>query len=115
MSIVSVQGTFGPFVPASAVEVPLWFAVTLRKRSRCSIAPPNWLELDALTQVLAAEQAEAEAFQALPYHYVEVCTTSERHVSNALRVARSLPLPLPFLFRFLFRSDCVAAFRLRRR
>ena len=38
-------------MPNSAVQVPLWFAVTLRKRNRCSIAPPDWLELEALAEV----------------------------------------------------------------
>lgn len=69
-----ISGTFGPFVPNTAVEVPLWFAVTLRKRSRCTIAPPEWLELQALTQVLEEEQSNTEAFQPLPYHYIEVAS-----------------------------------------
>ena len=43
-----VTGNFGPFVPQTAVEVPLWLAVLLRKRRMCSVVPPDWLQGDAL-------------------------------------------------------------------
>lgn len=65
------QGTFGPFVPNTEVEVPLWFAVTLRRRQKCVVAPPPWLALEPLTKVLE-EERKHDSFTELPYHYVEV-------------------------------------------
>jgi len=70
-----ISGTFGPFVPGMSVEVPLWFAVTLRKRQHCQIVPPPWLGLEALRTVLDREQTDHDNFQGgedLPYHYIEI-------------------------------------------
>ena len=38
-----VGGDVGPFVPAVPVDVPLWLAITLKKRGRCKIQPPEWM------------------------------------------------------------------------
>lgn len=37
-------GTFGPFNPPWPTEVPLWIALDLRKRKKCTIRPPAWLD-----------------------------------------------------------------------
>ena len=67
-----VTGNFGPFVPQTAVEVPLWLAVLLRKRRMCSVVPPDWLQGDALEAARAGEAGDAEAFGDVPFHYQEV-------------------------------------------
>jgi hypothetical protein len=38
-----VGGDVGPFVPAVPVDVPLWLAISLKKRGRCKIQPPEWM------------------------------------------------------------------------
>lgn len=38
------QGVFGPFEPQVPTEVPLWLAVTLKRRQQCQIQAPDWLE-----------------------------------------------------------------------
>lgn len=38
-----LSGTYGPFRPPSHAEVPLWLALSLRKKRKCVIIPPDWL------------------------------------------------------------------------
>ncbi|XP_055811298.1 DNA replication complex GINS protein PSF2 [Solanum dulcamara] len=66
-----ISGDFGPFRPQIAAQVPLWLAVALKKRGKCTIRPPEWMSVEKLTQVLEAER-DAEKFQLLPFHYVEI-------------------------------------------
>ncbi|XP_028754083.1 DNA replication complex GINS protein PSF2-like [Neltuma alba] len=63
---------FGPFAPQIATQVPLWLAMALKKRGKCSIHPPEWMSVDNLTQVLEAERESQEMSQKLPFYYVEI-------------------------------------------
>ncbi|XP_021295973.1 DNA replication complex GINS protein PSF2 [Herrania umbratica] len=67
-----ICGDFGPFLPQIATPVPLWLAVALKKRGKCAIRPPLWMSVEKLTQVLEGERDSQGAFQALPFHYVEI-------------------------------------------
>ncbi|KAI9077881.1 hypothetical protein K1719_040142 [Acacia pycnantha] len=67
-----ISGDFGPFVPQIATQVPLWLAVALKKRGKCSIRPPEWMSIDNLTQVVEAERESQEMSEKLPFHYVEI-------------------------------------------
>lgn len=65
-------GDFGPFLPQIATRVPLWLAVGLKKRGKCTIQPPDWMSVERLTQVFEAERGSPGSFQPLPFHYVEI-------------------------------------------
>ncbi|KAA8534203.1 hypothetical protein F0562_031604 [Nyssa sinensis] len=67
-----ICGDFGPFRPQIATQVPLWLAVALKKRGKCTIRPPEWMSVEKLTQVLEAERDSERFFQPLPFHYVEI-------------------------------------------
>ncbi|CAK9135619.1 unnamed protein product [Ilex paraguariensis] len=67
-----ICGDFGPFRPQIATQVPLWLAVALKKRGKCTIRPPEWMSVDKLTQLLEAERDTERVFQPLPFHYVEI-------------------------------------------
>ncbi|KAF8008962.1 hypothetical protein BT93_J0072, partial [Corymbia citriodora subsp. variegata] len=67
-----ICGDFGPFLPQIAAQVPLWLAVALKKRGKCTIRPPEWMSLEKLTRVLEAERDSEREFQSLPFHYVEI-------------------------------------------
>tara|TARA_B110001452_G_C15196029_1_gene415155 strand:+ start:200 stop:811 length:612 start_codon:yes stop_codon:yes gene_type:complete len=82
--------------PPNPIEVPLWLALFYKKRDKCRIIPPDWLEpgartrpgmpllaasaahrlplpwTDALERVLGEEKGNQNAFAELPFHYVEV-------------------------------------------
>ncbi|KAL2940471.1 DNA replication complex GINS protein PSF2 [Bienertia sinuspersici] len=67
-----ISGDYGPFRPQIATQVPLWLAVALKRRGKCTIRPPEWMSIDRLTQVLEAERDSPKEFQPLPFHYVEI-------------------------------------------
>ncbi|MED6202921.1 DNA replication complex GINS protein PSF2 [Stylosanthes scabra] len=43
-----ISGDFGPFIPQIVAQVPLWLAVALKKRGKCSICPPQWMSVGEL-------------------------------------------------------------------
>jgi len=67
-----ICGDFGPFYPQIPAKVPLWLAVALKKRGKCTIRTPDWMTVDRLTQVLEAERESSREFQPLPFHYIEI-------------------------------------------
>lgn len=70
-SLNFICGDYGPFYPQLAAQVPLWLALALKKRGKCTIRLPQWMSIENLTQVLEAER-DSHAFQPLPFHYVEI-------------------------------------------
>jgi len=38
-----ICGDFGPFYPQVPTKVPLWLAVALKKRGKCTIRTPDWM------------------------------------------------------------------------
>ncbi|XP_057539561.1 DNA replication complex GINS protein PSF2 [Amaranthus tricolor] len=88
-----ISGDYGPFRPQIAAQVPLWLAVALKKRGKCSIRPPEWMSIDKLTQVLEAEREFPKEFQPLPFHFVEIARLLFDHAKDDisdLYMARSL-------------------------
>ncbi|XP_020276701.1 DNA replication complex GINS protein PSF2 [Asparagus officinalis] len=67
-----ICGDYGPFFPQIATRVPLWLAVALRKRGKCTIRSPEWMSVERLTQVLESERESPREFQPLPFHYIEI-------------------------------------------
>ncbi|WFD38629.1 DNA replication protein psf2 [Malassezia japonica] len=66
-----LSGTYGPFRPPAHAEVPLWLALSLRKKRKCVIIPPDWLSVDALTEYVRQETTSLP-FAPLPLHYVAI-------------------------------------------
>ncbi|OMO96851.1 GINS complex, subunit Psf2 [Corchorus olitorius] len=81
-SLNFICGDFGPFLPQIATEVPLWLAVALKKRGKCAIRPPQWMSVENLTRILEGERDSQGAFQALPFHYVEISTLLFDHARD---------------------------------
>lgn len=38
-----LSGVYGPFRPPQRTLVPLWLALTLKKKGKCYIIPPEWM------------------------------------------------------------------------
>ncbi|KAI5578799.1 hypothetical protein BDE02_08G050300 [Populus trichocarpa] len=70
-SLNFICGDYGPFHPQLAAQVPLWLAVALKKRGKCTIRPPQWMSIENLAQFLELER-DSHAFQPLPFHYLEI-------------------------------------------
>lgn len=43
-----LTGTYGPFRPPAQAQVPLWLAISLRKKRKCVVVPPAWLSVGTL-------------------------------------------------------------------
>lgn len=65
-------GTYGPFKPSKAVQVPLWLGMQFKKSKKCQILPPIWMDMGFLTSRVQEEKI-TEALQELPYYFFEIC------------------------------------------
>ncbi|KAK7256189.1 hypothetical protein RIF29_29627 [Crotalaria pallida] len=77
-----ISGDFGPFTPQIVTKVPMWLAVALKKRGKCSICPPQWMSVEKLTHVLEAERDSQEMSEQLPFHYVEISRLLFEHARD---------------------------------
>ena len=79
-----ICGDFGPFKPQTPLSVPLWLAIALKKRHRCSIQQPNWLTVESLTAILREEKdgLSKNDLSGLPFHYMEVASLLFNNASD---------------------------------
>ncbi|KAL7423832.1 DNA replication protein psf2 [Cryptotrichosporon argae] len=66
-----LSGIYGPFTPPSAASVPLWLALSLKRRRKCRVVPPAWLAAEPLQQLLQAERENQDGFEELPRRFIE--------------------------------------------
>ena len=74
-------------------------AAYLKKRDKCFIKLPEWLEPDNLQASLAEERDNPDRFSALPHHYVEIAKELLQIASDDLPEASPLPLSPAAHFR----------------
>lgn len=67
----TISGNYGPFKPPFKASLPLWIAKSLLKKGKASIVPPEWLNVEELTNKLEEEKREI-GFSNLPFHYLEI-------------------------------------------
>ncbi|XP_063900257.1 DNA replication complex GINS protein PSF2-like [Zophobas morio] len=88
-----IRKDYGPFEPSLPVEVPLWLAMNLKKRSRCRIVSPPWLNTEFLTKKIEEEQ-EKEQLSELPAYALEIGMRVLKYapddISNATQTRISL-------------------------
>lgn len=66
-----ISGDFGPLIAGLPCELPLWLAITLRRKGKCIIQPPDWMSVESLERFVAHERTEA-TFESLPFYYIEI-------------------------------------------
>ena len=71
---VRSQGTYGPFRPQMPTRVPLWLALFLKRRRRCTIVTPDWLHKGASQREIHRESGRGgltreveRPFQVMPF------------------------------------------------
>ncbi|WVQ85406.1 hypothetical protein IAT38_007571 [Cryptococcus sp. DSM 104549] len=90
-SIRLISGVYGPFRPPSACNVPMWLALSLKRKRKCKILPPSWMTVEALQAVLKDEKENAEGFERLPRRFLEISkvlldvASDDLHEQGALR------------------------------
>lgn len=64
----------GPFKPGIPTNVPIWVAINLKQRQKCRINPPDWLNVEKLSD-FKDEENESEVFTKPPSHcYMETAS-----------------------------------------
>ncbi len=66
------QGTVDEMRPPEPIRVPLWLALFFKKRDKCRLTPPEWLDPEALEKTLNDERTNTGQFAEIPFHYIEV-------------------------------------------
>lgn len=66
-----LSGQFGPLTGGFPAVVPLWLAITLRKRGKCTIQIPDWMSVTSLEQRVNEERTQ-RMLSDLPFHYMEI-------------------------------------------
>ena len=66
-----ISGDYGPLVAGLPSELPLWLAITLRRKGKCTIQIPDWMSVESLERYVSHERTEAN-FEDLPFHYIEI-------------------------------------------
>lgn len=55
-----ITGEIGPFRAGIPTKVPLWLASDLRRRQKCRIVPPDWMNLESLNQLNSEERTSGK-------------------------------------------------------
>jgi GINS complex subunit 2 len=66
------SGSYGPFKPNKAVNVPIWLAIQFKKKNRCKIIPPIWMDVELLIDKLEFEK-KSNSLGDLPFYFYEIC------------------------------------------
>lgn len=66
--LLAMQDTYGPFEPNSCVDVPIWLALMLHKRRKCTILQPAWMEKDKLAGELCSRSCKGMRHVAAGQH-----------------------------------------------
>lgn len=69
--LLFTSGSFGPLEAGDPCIVPLWLAITLRKRGKCTIVIPDWMSAASLEQNIINEKSQ-DVFTQIPFHYREI-------------------------------------------
>lgn len=56
-AIYLIGGDVGPFRASIPCRVPLWVALSLKRQQYCKIIPPEWMDVDMLTELRQQEKA----------------------------------------------------------
>ncbi|GMK55652.1 hypothetical protein CspeluHIS016_0207080 [Cutaneotrichosporon spelunceum] len=67
-----LSGVYGPFRPPARARVPLWLALSLKRKRKCRIVPPAWLAVEPLTALIKEEREQSEGFEVLPRRFFQV-------------------------------------------
>ncbi|CAD6184851.1 unnamed protein product [Caenorhabditis auriculariae] len=66
-----ISGDVGPFEASIPAKVPVWMATMLKRKHHCHIVCPEWMTVDELKQILAAEN-EIMPLTQLPDFFFEL-------------------------------------------
>ncbi|KAN0032797.1 hypothetical protein ACTFIV_006720 [Dictyostelium citrinum] len=71
-SLIFLSGEYGPFVPSFPIDIPLWLAISLKKKKKCVITPPDWMTYNKLKIKYEEENYIKDGFVELPENFIEI-------------------------------------------
>ena len=77
-----IAGRFGPLEAGLPCNVPLWFALQLRKSGKCIIEVPDWLTIESLQRTLEDDKVSPNRLSPLPYYYIEIAHLLLNHAKE---------------------------------
>ena len=81
-SLQFICGDLPELKPSIPAVVPMWVAMFLRKREKCRIVTPAWMEADTLLATLDDERRHQDRFAPLPYNYIEIAKDLMQYASE---------------------------------
>eukprot|EP01038_Epipyxis_sp_PR26KG_P013276 gene13276-17789_t len=66
-----LSGNFGPLTSGMPCDIPLWLAITLRKKGLCTIKTPDWMTIEALETSVSNERTQ-KILGNVPFQYMEI-------------------------------------------
>eukprot|EP00188_Purpureofilum_apyrenoidigerum_P000332 Plantae.Rhodophyta-Purpureofilum_apyrenoidigerum.ctg11393.p1 GENE.Plantae.Rhodophyta-Purpureofilum_apyrenoidigerum.ctg11393~~Plantae.Rhodophyta-Purpureofilum_apyrenoidigerum.ctg11393.p1 ORF type:complete len:213 (+),score=33.95 Plantae.Rhodophyta-Purpureofilum_apyrenoidigerum.ctg11393:128-766(+) len=85
-----LTGTYGPFRPGVAEEVPLWVALAMKKLKACKILPPSWMEIKELERIVEDERLNKSELNPIPFYYAEIAALILHYASEDLRAVATI-------------------------
>ncbi|KAI9315048.1 DNA replication complex GINS protein PSF2 [Obelidium mucronatum] len=76
-----LSGEYGPFRPPLKSKVPLWLALSLKRKGKCTIVPPVWLDAEYLEAKLEEERS-SPGFTDMPFLWLETANLLTKHAQD---------------------------------
>ncbi|KAL1132088.1 hypothetical protein AAG570_010046 [Ranatra chinensis] len=67
-----ICGEVGPFRAGLPLSVPIWVALDLRRRHKCKVIPPDWMDVEILEGLLEAEKNSTYFTKMPSEHYMGI-------------------------------------------
>lgn len=85
-----ISGTFGPLEAGLPCDVPLWMAISLRKKRLCKIKVPDWMTIDNIREKIREERNSGGVFVKLPFHYIEISSLLLKYARDDMQSPEEL-------------------------
>ncbi|KAK5581901.1 hypothetical protein RB653_003481 [Dictyostelium firmibasis] len=96
-SLIFLSGEYGPFVPSFPIDIPLWLAISLKKKKKCTITPPDWMTYNKLQSRYQEENKINDGFVELPENFIEIsillltnCPDDIKDINNIQRLIENI-------------------------
>mmetsp|Transcript_16918 Transcript_16918/g.69072 ORF Transcript_16918/g.69072 Transcript_16918/m.69072 type:complete len:217 (-) Transcript_16918:1503-2153(-) len=85
-----LQGDYGPLIPGEPIEVPIWFALALKRARKCKLVVPSWMEEKQLEKTVENERISKNRLTPVPYYYAEIASLLLHYASDDMRSAATV-------------------------
>lgn len=73
------------FKTQADICVPFWLGLNLKKRNKCTVIPPRWLEEHYLEEILRTEQVNGTPQKLPHFHFIEIANLLCMHARDDIK------------------------------